>query len=170
VLVFVASFAIHMLLGYHRADYGRVASEDAVQDALRTFTIPPGDYMVPCPGRRGPRDPEFAAKHKKGPVLMMTVFPAGEMGMGKQLVMWLLYCVLVGAFTAYVATLALAPGASYPPVFHLVAIVAFMGYGLALWQYSIWYRRKWSTTIRSTIDSLIYGMLTAGVFGWLWPR
>ncbi|HEY3159741.1 MAG TPA: hypothetical protein VGJ78_12330, partial [Vicinamibacterales bacterium] len=90
--------------------------------------------------------------------------------MGKQLGMWFGYCVLVGTFSAYVASLALAPGAAYPTVFHFVAIVTFMGYGLALWQQSIWYRRKWTTTLRSTIDSLIYGMLTAGTFGWLWPR
>ena len=40
---------------------------------------------------------------------------------------------------------------------------------LALWQISIWYHRSWATTIRSTIDGLIYAALTAGFFGWLWP-
>jgi len=24
--------------------------------------------------------------------------------------------------------------------------------------------------IKETIDGLVYGLLTAGVFGWLWPR
>jgi hypothetical protein len=24
--------------------------------------------------------------------------------------------------------------------------------------------------VRLTIDGLIYGLLTAGVFGWLWPQ
>jgi hypothetical protein len=28
---------------------------------------------------------------------------------------------------------------------------------------------KWTTTLKSNIDSLIYGFLTGGVFGWLWP-
>jgi hypothetical protein len=35
---------------------------------------------------------------------------------------------------------------------------------------SIWYKRAWGTSIRTTIDGLVYGLLTAGVFGWLWPR
>jgi hypothetical protein len=35
---------------------------------------------------------------------------------------------------------------------------------------TIWYRRALGTTIRSTIDGLVYACLTAGAFGWLWPR
>jgi hypothetical protein len=45
-----------------------------------------------------------------------------------------------------------------------------MGYSFALWQLAIWYRRAWGTTIRSTVDGLLYALLTAGTFGWLWPR
>jgi hypothetical protein len=35
---------------------------------------------------------------------------------------------------------------------------------------SIWYRRAWSTTIKATVDALIYAALTALVLAWLWPR
>jgi hypothetical protein len=59
---------------------------------------------------------------------------------------------------------ALAPGAHYLSVFR------FVGYALALWQNSIWYKRAWSTTLKSTFDGLVYALLTAGTFGWLWPR
>ena len=27
-----------------------------------------------------------------------------------------------------------------------------------------------TTTIKGTVDGLIYALLTAGTFGWLWPR
>ena len=169
VLVFFTSFLIHMVVGYHAADYGRVSSEDDVMDALRGFAIPPGDYLVPCPGSRGARDPEFVAKHKKGPVLLMTVFPAGDLSMGRQLAMWFVYCAVVGLFAAYLTSRALPAGTEYPEVFRFAATIAFVGYGLALWQHSIWYRRKWATTLRSNVDALIYGLLTGGTFGWLWP-
>jgi hypothetical protein len=169
VLVFVASFVIHTFIGYHAADYGRAPSEDAVMDALRGFSIPPGDYMVPCPGKLGARDPAFVAKHKKGPVVKMTVFPAGDLRMGNQLALWFVFCVVVGVFAAYLTSRALPAGADYLEVFRFSATVAFVGYGLALWEHSIWYRRKWATTIRSNIDALIYGLLTGGTFGWLWP-
>jgi hypothetical protein len=32
---------------WHRSDYGKAPSEDAVMDALRKFGIAPGDYMIP---------------------------------------------------------------------------------------------------------------------------
>jgi hypothetical protein len=169
ILVFFGSFVIHMFIGYHAGDYRRLPSEDAVMDAMRGFSIPPGDYMMPRPGRNAMKDPEFVAKHKKGPVVMMTVFPPGDLGMGRQLVFWFVYCLIVGVFTAHLASLALAPGASYRVVFHFTALVAFLGYGLALWQQSIWYGRDLMATLRSNLDALIYAMLTGGTFGWLWP-
>jgi hypothetical protein len=69
-----------------------------------------------------------------------------------------------------VAGRALPVGAPYLRVFQLVGATAFIAYAAALWQMSIWYRRAWSTTIKATIDGLVYALLTAGTFGWLWPR
>jgi hypothetical protein len=34
----------------------------------------------------------------------------------------------------------------------------------------VWYGRSWMTTIRSTIDGLVYALITAGTFVWLWPK
>lgn len=45
-----------------------------------------------------------------------------------------------------------------------------MGASLALWQNTIWYKRSAVTTLKSTIDGLVYALCTAGVFEWLWPR
>jgi hypothetical protein len=55
-------------------------------------------------------------------------------------------------------------------VFRFAGCTAFIGYCLALWQMAIWYKRSCSISIKYTVDGLIYGLLTAGVFGWLWPR
>jgi hypothetical protein len=168
-LVFVSSSVIHMLLGYHAADYGAVPAEDDVQATLRKFSLSPGDYMLPCPKGAKPTQ-EFIDKHKRGPVLMMTVMPSGDMAMAPQLGMWFVYCLVTGALTGYVAGIALPPGADYRVVFRVTSTVAFVGYALALWQMSIWYKRSWGSTLRSTLDGLIYALLTAGTFGWLWPE
>jgi Na+-translocating ferredoxin:NAD+ oxidoreductase RnfA subunit len=90
--------------------------------------------------------------------------------MGRSLGLWFLYLIAVAIFAACVAVKSLAAGADYATVFKLVGVTAFGGYALALWQMSIWYRRAWSTTIKATIDGVIYALLTAGTFGWLWPR
>lgn len=171
VIVFVVSSIIHMALPWHKSDYPKVPNEDRVMDALRPLAIPPGDYMIPRPSsREDMRSPEFAEKIRKGPVMMLTVMPNGPMSMGRNLVLWFLYCVVVGLLAAYVAGRALPVGAAYLRVFQFVGVTAFVGYSVALWQMSIWYRRAWSATIKATVDGLIYALLTAGTFGWLWPR
>jgi len=171
VFVFLASWIIHMFLPYHRSDFNKLPAEDQVMEALRKFNIPPGDYMVPRPaGPEGMKHPEFMDKMNKGPVMVMTVMKSGPFNMGANLAQWFLYCVIVGGIAAYVAGRAVHPGEPYLRVFRFAGCTAFVGYAVALWQDSIWYKRAWSTTIKNTFDGLIYGLLTAGTFGWLWPR
>ncbi len=171
VIVFVVSSLIHMILTYHRTDVRKVSAEDEVMDALRKVAIPPGDYMVPYAGTpKRMKEPDFIDKMKRGPVAFFTVMASGPPSMGKSLVQWFLYCVVVGIFAAYVAGRALPDGAEYLHVFRFAGVTAFAGYSLALWQNSIWYKRSWSTTIKATVDGLIYSLLSAGTFGWLWPR
>lgn len=171
VLVLVVSSIIHMLLPYHRTDYREVPSEDAVMDALRKFRIPPGDYMLPCAGTsERMRSPDFIDKRKKGPVAIMTLMETGPPAMTTNLVAWFVYSLVIGLFSGYIASRALPPGANYLDVFRFVGTTAFMGYTLALWQLTIWYSRDWRTTSKSTFDGLIYALVTAGTFGWLWPR
>jgi hypothetical protein len=170
VFVFVVSSIIHMLLGYHRTDFGKVPDEDQVMEALRKFDIPPGDYVVPCAGSsKEMKSPEFLEKATKGPVAFMTVIPSGPPKMGMSLVQWFLYAVVVGGFAAYITGRALEPGAHYLAVFRFAGCTAFIGYSLALLQNSIWYKRKWSATLKSGFDGLVYALFTAGTFGWLWP-
>lgn len=171
IAVFVASSVIHMALPWHKNDYPKMPDEARVMAAIRPLGIAPGDYMLPRPSsRQEMRSPEFAEKMKQGPVMMLTVFPNGPVAMGRNLGQWFVYAVVISIFAAYVAGRALPPGANYLRVFRFAGVTAFLGYTAALWQMSIWYRRAWSTTVKATIDGLIYALLTAGFFGWLWPR
>jgi hypothetical protein len=170
VIVFVASSLIHMASPWHKTDYPKMSNEDQVMDALRPLAIPPGDYFFPRPaGRDDMRSPAFAEKMKHGPVAVMTVMPH-YMSMGRNLTLWFVYIVVISALAAYIAGRALPPGTIYLQVFRFAGATAFIGYAAALWQMSIWYHRAWTTTIKATVDGLIYASLTAGVFGWLWPR
>jgi len=170
VVVFFVSFALHMLLKYHSSDCVGVPNEDAVMDALRKFNIPPGEYGMPRPANMAAmKDPAFIEKANKGPVILMTVMPNGPFKMGPSLAKWFVYSLVVSLFCAYIAGRALPAGSNYLQVFRFAGCTAFLGYSLALWQDSIWHGRKWSTTIKSTIDGLIYGLFTAGVFGAMWP-
>jgi len=171
VIVFVASSIIHMMLPWHKSDYPQIPNEDKVTDALRPLAIPPGDYMVPrASSMQEMRAPEFVEKLKRGPVLILTVLPSGGVSMGPALAFWFVYSLIIGVFAGYVTSRALPAGAMYLQVFRFAGVTAFACYAMGLWQMSIWYRRAWATTIRATVDGLIYALLTAGVFGWLWPR
>ena len=170
VFVFIVSSIVHMVFKYHRTDFGKVPSEDDVIAALGKFDIPPGDYVIPCAGSaKGMKDPDYIEKVKKGPNAFMTVMPKGMPSMGGSLVMWFLYSLLISVFAAYIASRALGPDAEYMSVFRFTGAAAFAGYSLALLQNSIWYKRKWSATLKSVFDGFIYAIFTAGAFGWLWP-
>lgn len=170
VIVFVMSSIIHMATPWHKNDYPKLPREDEAMDALRPLAIPPGDYMVPRPtSMEEMRSPVFAEKLRKGPVMILTILPNGPSSMGRNLGLWFVYLVMVGVFAACLAGRVLAPGAEYAAVFKLVAVTAFLGYSAALWQMWIWYHRSLTITIKATIDGLLYALLTAGTFGWLWP-
>ena len=171
VIVFIISALIHMATPWHKGDFAKMPMEGKLRDAVRPLAIPPGDYMVPCPGSmQEMKSPEFAEKLKSGPNMILTVLPNGPTGMGQSLVLWFLYSVVMGIFAAYIAGRALPMGAEYLQVFRFTGATAFIGYSAALWQMSIWYHRSCVTTIKLTVDGLIFGLVTAGVFGWLWPR
>jgi len=171
VLVFIVSSIIHMALPWwHRGDFKQLPAEDDVMESLRKSNTPPGDYMAPyCSSMKAMKDPAFLEKRNRGPVVVMTVIPGGPPSMGSSLFLWFLYSCLVGVFAAYLTGRALGPGEPYLPVFRFAGAAAFMGYSLAQLQNSIWYKRSWAVSIKLAIDGLIYGLVTGGTFGWLWP-
>ncbi len=170
VAVFIISSIIHMVLGYHNNDFAGLSSEKQIMDDMRKYNIPPGDYHFPrASSMKDMSSQEFLAKMRLGPVGHMTIVKSDSPNMAKELTLWFVYSILVGVFAAYVAGRALEPGAHYLSVFRFAAVTAFVGYGLALLQNSIWYKRKWSTTLKSMFDGFVYALFTGGIFGWLWP-
>jgi len=171
VAVFVASSIIHMVLPYHRSDYKKLTSEDEVMAALRKSNVTPGDYLFPRPdSRQAMKDPAFIEKMTKGPVGFMTVRAGGPPSMGKPLILWFIYCVVVSVFAAYISGRALAAGAPSRAVFCFAGVTAFAGYALGLWQNTIWYWRSAMITLKATFDGLIYALITGAIFAWLFPH
>jgi len=169
VFVFVASSIIHMAPLWHKNDYPKMPREAEVMDALRPFSIPPGDYMMPrCSSGAEMKSAEFKEKMKKGPVMVATVFPNGVTSIGRNLAMWFVYLVVVELFAAYVTSRAITPDSTFRRVFRFTGAVSFIGYVLALWQTTIWYRRALSSAIKETIDGIIYAVIAGATFAWLW--
>ena len=171
VAVFVASSVIHMVLPYHQSDYGKLANEDEVMEALRKANVKSGDYLFPRPSSRGAlRDPAFVEKMKRGPAGLLTLKETASPAMGKSLAQWFIYCVVIGIFAAYISGRALSAGAPFTAVMRFAGATAFACYAAGLWQNTIWLWRSASITLKSTFDGLIYAVVTGAIFGWLWPR
>jgi hypothetical protein len=171
VLVFVVSSIVHMVTPWHAGDFQKLPNEDGVLAALRPFNIVPGQYVAPRPSSmKDLGTPEFREKLNRGPNVMMNVMPNVQGGMGRQLALWFLYSAAVALFAGYITSRAVGIGADRSVVFRFVAAITFAAYSIGLWQQSIWYRHSWLVTLKSTIDGVIYGCVTALAFAWLWPR
>lgn len=170
VFVFVASSVLHMVAPIHKGDYVRLPGEGDVMKAMREPPVPPGDYVFPyASSMKELGSPEMMEKYNRGPVGFLHVRPSGPPKMGGALLQWFLYSVVVSALVAYVTRAALAPGTHYLEVFQIAGAVATIAYGLSSFPDSIWKGVKWSTTFKFLFDGVIYGLVTAGTFGWLWP-
>jgi hypothetical protein len=170
VIVFVASSIMHMLLPYHRSDYRKLPDEDKVLAALRAATVQRGLYVFPYCTHKDMKSPVLIEKQKQGPVGFMTILPSGPPAMPKFLIQWFVFCLVVGIFVAYLTGSTVPPGASYLVVYRVVGTAAFLAYGLGNLSNGIWKGQPWTVTIKEVVDGLVYGLLTGGTFGWLWPR
>lgn len=170
IIVFVVSSVLHAVLTYHESDCQPIPNEDKILAAFRAAGLKRGYYHFPFGSHKEMKSPAMVEKYKQGPVGMMTVFPSGPPAMPKFLGLWFAYCLIIGFFVAYLAGRTVAPGANYLVVFRVAGTAAFLAYGLGQLSNGIWKGQPWSMTIKEVIDGLLYGLLTAGTFGWLWPR
>jgi len=170
VAVFIASAILHMVLRYHRSDYKAMPGEEAVLATMRENGVGPGYYSLPhCTDMKELQEPEVQEKFEKGPVALATVLPSGVPSMGKSLALWFVFCLVISVIVAYLTGRTLGPGTEYLAVFRVAGTSAFLGYAGAEATQSIWRGLPWSVTLKNLFDGLVYALVTAGVFGWLWP-
>jgi len=168
--VFIVSSLLHMLLQWHKGDYGSMPAEPQVLESLRVGGVNPGQYMFPCPSSmKEMASPEMVAKYEQGPVGYLIVMPTGVPTIGKSLLQWFGLSVLIAILAAYAATIALDRGAAYMDVFRLTSTVAIAGHGLGALCDSIWKGIRWSTSLKYVVDAILYALVLGGVFGSMWP-
>jgi len=170
VFVFIVSSIFHMVIPIHKGDFRKMSGEEKVLAEMRAQGVQPGSYGFPmCESMKDMGSPEMIEKCKLGPVGFLTVTPNGPCNMGKNLVLWFGYSILIGVFVAHVAAAGLHRGAGFPSVFHLTGGAAILGYAMGALPDSIWKGQKWSITLKFVFDGVVYGVVTGGTFGWLWP-
>ncbi|HSK77716.1 MAG TPA: hypothetical protein VLQ45_14795 [Thermoanaerobaculia bacterium] len=170
VAVWLVSAIVHMVLKYHRADYKQLSDEESVAQAVRKVGPGPGLYVMPyCADMSQMKDPAFRKKYDEGPVALLTVLRNGPPALGKNLIQWFLFCLLVSFVTSYVARHTLAAGDAGLEVMRITGTVAFIAYGFGYFQDSIWKAIPWGNSLRGLLDAAIYAVVTGLVFRFLWP-
>ncbi len=165
VIAYLASFVMNAVLTHHISDWPGIPNA-----GIRVLNLGPGQYVFPeAMTREGMKQEGAAEKIREGPVGYLVIARPGFPHMPKLLTYQFLYMLAVTFAVAYVASRTLDPGAEYLAVFRIVGTVAFLAYSAAEIPQAIWFARPWSASWKYVFDGLVYGLLTAGVFGWLWP-
>jgi hypothetical protein len=168
IAVFIVSSLIWTVFQWHNSDWQKLPDEEALRRALAGAA--PGQYSVPyAQNNKARQSSEWQEKYREGPAAMMVVLRHGSMAMGKQLGQWIIYCLVISLLVAYVASATLPAGTEYLRVFRVTGTVAMLAYAGGAAMGSIWFGHTWGRTAKDIADGVIYGLLTAGIFGWLWP-
>ena len=171
VFCFMASAVFWMLAPHHKKDWKGAPSEDRLQAALRDGNAEAGAYMFPWVDRANKEAAaEGMKKWEAGPSGILYVYPRGRMGMGPMLVQQFLFFLFVNFMLAYIGHHAGLDGKQYLRVFQVIGAVGFLCYTVGPTPESIWFGRPWRHWLSNGFDGLVYALLSAGTFGWLWPR
>lgn len=170
VLVYIASSLIHMVFKWHNSDYKQLANEEEVQAVLRKGAPTPGQYGIPrCTDMKAMRDEAMVKKYVDGPVGLLTVVNSGPPRMGGMLIRWFLYNLAIALIAAAIALQVYGVPGNAHAAAHLVGLVTFLTYAGGSVQQGIWMGKPWASVFKDLLDALIYGVVSALAFWWLWP-
>lgn len=169
IFVFIVSSITHMVLPLHKKNYRKLPGEKDILEEFRVQRVRPGAYMFPFATMKEMSSPDVIEKYNQGPVGILTMLPNGMPKMGKNLLQWFVYLLFIGVFIAYIAAIELTRGTDYMTVFRVTGAIAFIVYVATPIYESIWKGQSWRTSFIFIFDGVLYALVTAGAFGWLWP-
>ena len=165
----LVGFLVWVVLPHHRSDYSPLPDEAAARNLFKG-KLSPGQYLMPWSTHKEMNTPEVIAKRTEGPNAFMVVLPNGVPGMGPQQVKNVLFHALVSTFIAYVGCETLASGTEYLKVFQVCGAAGVLAYGFTWGHQAIWFGKPWKIAMKDMADGVAMALITAGIFGWLWPR
>jgi NADH:ubiquinone oxidoreductase subunit 3 (subunit A) len=165
----IASAIAWIVMPHHKPEWRRIPNEDQFLDAVRSGKPAPGQYMFPYCEWSDMKDPEKKARYEAGPHGTLNVW-RGAPNMNRNMFLTFVYFLVANVFIAYITSLALDPGAHYLTVFQIAGTAAIMAYCFASIPNAIWFGKPLRAVCTDLLDGIVYGLLTAGIYGWLWPR
>lgn len=169
VAVFFLSFLMWMVLPHHIKDHAALPDEGGLIESLRKQGAKPGLYGFPHCTRESMKDPEWIRKRNAGPAGFLVVMGPGSCNMGAALGKWMILLLAIFTVTAYVAGIALPPGAESLTVFRFTASCVLLAFCSNLFSDAIWKGLPLRGVLTHAFDGVAYALVAGGIFGWLWP-
>jgi len=170
MVVFAVSAMIWMVMPHHKQDFAAADDEDALMDAVRSTVPGPGMYTFPRAPDGEMSGEAYRERLAAGPVGILRVRdPETVIDMRPAMAKSVLLHLVIAVFVAWLASSTLEVGASHASVFQVAGTAAFMAHGFIGFQESIWFGLPGRVAFKHALDGLVYALLTAGIFGWLWP-
>lgn len=169
VAVFFASFVFWAATPWHHKDVKVVPDPERADAAIASLGLPPGFYMLPNTHDKAEmRSEAFAERVRRGPWATINVFP-GRPNMGRNLALSFLTILLTSIGVAYLAAVALPPGADGPKVFQVTCTAAVLAYAFGGMLNAIWFGKPVGWIVRDLVDALVFALITAACFVLMWP-
>ncbi|MBC7773396.1 MAG: hypothetical protein H7210_12945 [Pyrinomonadaceae bacterium] len=165
---FVASSILWMCSPLHKGDYKKIDGEDELIGVVKKLNLRGGLFMFPyC--THGKPDPAAIEKFKAGPCGTLLIRHGGY-SMGKPLAIWFIHLLIVCVLLAYIASLALQPGADFMSVAQVVGTAGLLAFAGACLPEFAWKGVPGRNTLASLVDALLYTIIVCVAFGLLWPK
>lgn len=166
--VWVASAVVWMALPHHKGDWKAMPDEGKFFSALESLNLPPGNYGFPdCKSKEKRNSPEVKARWEAGQVGLLSVW--GKVSMARNMVVTFIVYLAISLFVAYIAQLAVKPGAGFKEVFQVAGAAGVLGYAFGHIPGSVWFGAYPRAILMCVIDGIAYGLITGAIFAAMWP-
>lgn len=169
VLVFIVSALVWTVLKIHDPEWNPLPNDDRIYPVLREARPAPGQYYFPAAMKEAEKDPAVAASLKDAVSGYVYVNRQNPFDMRRNISFAIIHQFVIAIVVAYLAGRTLPAGTDYLAVFRVVGTAAVLAYCMGHITYSIWFAHAWRSTWKQIGEGLVYALIMAGVFGWLWP-
>lgn len=170
VIAWIVSAIIWTVAPHRKAEWSGVTDEERFLGTIRSMSLGAGYYMFPfCGDAAQMKDEAFKKRWNEGPIGVLHVW-SHRRSMGACMIGSFVFNLVASVFIAYIAWNSLdgRAGLDYLKVFQITGATAFMAYSFALIPGGIWFGKPIRSMVYDVVEGLVIGLLTGGVFGWLW--
>lgn len=169
IAVFFASFLAWVVIGHHTPDWNEIPDEGEVVDFIRAQGLRPGQYMFPMARTKEAMNNESRRQRiVSGPWGTLNIW-SQQANMARNLLQTFTLYLVTSFFIAYLATLALEPGATFSRVFQVTGTAGILAYAFGHVPNSIWFGTHRRPMLMDLIDGVSFGLITGLVFATFWP-